>query len=326
MKNRKTVIAGSIIFLLLAAVTAGGIRYNKIQARETERNQIPVSTKEAVILMEAVGTGKVQAGNRENMRRLAIYKNGKPVFEIQKGPSENQVDFEEWYLTAPYLSRQLVNVSDIYTFFEKYAAWTYIDYCENSLFIESGLSVEEEFSDTGKMTFLIGQKNENGNYYVKEKITGKVYEMDSAMVETMTELKPADFLMGIANLVYLTTIDGLKIHTKKTTASFVVETDSENNQVYMQEGKQEEKDGFKDMYASLLSITIQGEAGKKEKKGEPVLQLFFIRNTDKLKNVEISYYPYNQDFYLIVKDGQGEFLAEKEAVDKVIKELDEFCR
>ena len=71
MKNRKTVIAGSIIFLLLAAVAAGGIRYNKIQARETERNQFPVSTKEAVILMEAAGTGKVQAGNRENMRRLA---------------------------------------------------------------------------------------------------------------------------------------------------------------------------------------------------------------------------------------------------------------
>lgn len=326
MKNWKKVVSGSIIFLLLAALAALGIRYNKVQGKEDEKNQPPLSTKEAVIQMEPAGTGKIQAGSRENMRRLAIYKDGEAVFEIQKGPSENQADFEEWYLTAPYRSRQLVNVSDIYAFLEKYAAWTYLGRCDNSSFIDSDLSVEEEFSDTGKIIFLIGQKNENGNYYVQEKTTGKVYEMDSVMVETMTELKPEDFLMGIANLVYLTTIEELNIHTKKTAASFTVETDSQNNQLYTREGMELEKEGFKKIYASILSITIQGEAEKKEKKGEPVLHLFFARNTDKLKNVEISYYPYSEDFYLIVKDGQGEFLAEKEAVDKVIKELDEYCR
>ncbi len=57
-----------------------------------------------------------------------------------------------------------------------------------------------------------------------------------------------------------------------------------------------------------------------------MLQLSFSRNTDKLKNTQISYIPYNEEYYLIIKDGQSDFLAEKSAVDEVIAVIDEYCR
>ena len=57
-----------------------------------------------------------------------------------------------------------------------------------------------------------------------------------------------------------------------------------------------------------------------------MLRIYFKRNTEKLKDTELIYYPYDSEHYLIEKDGYREFLADKESVDKVIEELDRFCR
>ena len=35
------------------------------------------------------------------MNRLAVTENGSIIFAMEKGPSENQEDFEEWYVTSP---------------------------------------------------------------------------------------------------------------------------------------------------------------------------------------------------------------------------------
>ena len=315
-------------FLLTAAIIITGSGYNRIKTRtsDTENSKIPPSSKEAVLNLETRGKNKIQAGNRETMNRLAVTENGSIIFAMEKVLSENQEDFEEWYITSPYKNKQLVNVSDLYAFLEHYAAWDYLNQAENVEFRDSGLAVEESFTDSGTVRFLIGQKNKKGNYYVKEERTGRLYEIDGTQTEAMTGLKPYDFIMGIANLVYLTTVDKLEIRTQETAAVFLVETDEDRNQVFIKEGQVLEEDGFKKMYSSIISIVAAKEAEDSTASGQPVLQLSFSRNTDKLKNTQISYIPYNEEYYLIIKDGQSDFLAEKSAVDEVIAVIDEYCR
>ena len=42
--------------------------------------------------------------------------------------------------------------------------------------------------------------------------------------------------------------------------------------------------------------------------------------------MEIRYFPYDMENYLIEKDGTAEFLADRKQVDDLIKNLNEYCR
>lgn len=320
-KKGIVVIIGIIAVFAVFAVAAVVRLSGKSNAESAD------STKNAVLELEdnLYGT-KVPAGDRSKMIRLTIGNDSVPFFEIRKEPSENQADFEEWYVTEPYSYKQLVNVSDLYSFLDHYATWSCIGQVQDIDFEDSGLYVEEEFSDTGIVKFLIGQKNEEGNYYVKADYSGNIYEMDGEQVETMTGLRAEDFMMGIASLVYLTTVEKLEIRTNETQALFDIKTDSENNQIYEKNGVSVDDKAFKDMYSAILSIVIAKEADSDIDLKEPVLRLHFIRNTDKLEDTEICYYPYDKDYYVIEKDGQVQFLAEKSKVDEVIDLIDLFCQ
>lgn len=57
----------------------------------------------------------------------------------------------------------------------------------------------------------------------------------------------------------------------------------------------------------------------------PVYEFDFTRNSDSLEELHVSYLPYDGvNFYRVSINGEENFLVEKAAVDKVIKELTEF--
>ncbi len=56
--------------------------------------------------------------------------------------------------------------------------------------------------------------------------------------------------------------------------------------------------------ANPRCVTDRNEANNGKASGKPVLQLSFTRNTDKLKDIQTSYYPYDMDYYPAEKDGQ----------------------
>lgn len=261
------------------------------------------------------------------MTRLAIVRENVVLFEIKKEPSENQVDFEEWYITEPYSYKQLVNVSDLYDFLDHYASWDCIDEANGVEFRGSGLYVEEEFEDTGACRFEIGQQNKEGNYYVKADYSPKIYEVEKKQVEVMTGLEAEDFMMGIANLIYLTTVEKLEVRTEGIAAVFDIETAADNSQIYKRDGSVCNEKGFKEMYAALLSVVIAGEAEEihTQKAREPILGLHFYRNEKELEEVEINYYSYDDNYCLIERNGVREFLTERKALEQVIATIKEYC-
>lgn len=300
------------------------------EAAEEQDVKTEKTTKDAVLELPQDGK-RFPVGNRETMTRIAVVKSGEKVFEISKEASENQVGFSEWKVTAPYRTKQLVNVSDIYTFLDKYAAWGYLEKAEEENFIDSGNWVEEEFSDTGSVRIQIGEEDEDGNSYIRADYSGVVYQVDKEMLEVLTGVKPYDFIMGIANLVYLTTIDTLEIKTEDTKAVFEIKTDSDNEQEFTREGKKVDKEQFTKLYSSLISVLFTKEADQEQAEKamsseKPVLTLEYKRNQEGLNDIEIAYYPYDNENYLFRKDNSAEFLVSREQVNQVISQAETICR
>lgn len=315
------IAAGAV--LLAAALLAGGYLLNSRREEGTEAD-----SKQAVLeLAEAEKTFSV--GNRETLTRLTVLWEGEKTFEIAKEPSENQADFKEWYVTAPYRERQLVNVSELYQVLEQYTDWGYIEEADEACFADAGVRVEEEFSDTGKAVIRVGKQDGDGNWYVRADASKRVYRVEEERLKALIGVMPFDFMMGIPNLVYLTTVREFQADTRKTRRLFEVETDGDNAQIYRTQGKEVEAKKFTALYQKTLSILISGEADLQKaaaamEGAEPVLVLRYKRNQEELEDVEISYYGYDGKSYLICKNGTAEFLAGREAVDQAILELDGF--
>lgn len=287
MKKRWRKIAaalGAVIFCLAAGILLWGRDDDEAKAAAVLQEEVP-STKQAVLDLERGNDAMVPVGNREKMTRLTILRDGEAVFEIEKRPSENQEDFMEWYVTEPYESPQLVNVSDLYDFLDHYASWDCIGSGNEEGFQESGTIVEEEFSDTGTVRIHLGKKEEN-----------------------------------TAQTILIEAGD-----SRKVSALIEIETDENNGQVYRAAGNELDGDDFRDLYAEILSVLIEGSAEKREEGDEAVLSLIFQRNTAGLEDVTVRYFPYDQEHYLIEKNGTAEFLADREQVDGLIEKLERYC-
>ena len=287
MKKRWRKIAaalGAVIFCLAAGILLWGRDDNEAKAAAVLQEEVP-STKQAVLDLERGNDAMVPVGNREKMTRLTILRDGEAVFEIEKRPSENQEDFMEWYVTEPYKSPQLVNVSDLYDFLDHYASWDCIGSGNEEGFQESGTIVEEEFSDTGTVRIHLGKKEEN-----------------------------------TAQTILIEAGD-----SRKVSALIEIETDENNGQVYRAAGNELDGDDFRDLYAEILSVLIEGSAEKREEGEEAVLSFVFQRNTAGLEDVTVRYFPYDQKHYLIEKNGTAEFLADREQVDGLIEKLERYC-
>ena len=287
MKKRWRKIAaalGAVIFCLAAGILLWGRDDDEAKAAAVLQEEVP-STKQAVLDLERGNDAMVPVGNREKMTRLTILRDGEAVFEIEKRPSENQEDFMEWYVTEPYKSPQLVNVSDLYEFLNHYASWDCIGSGNEEGFQESGIIVEEEFSDTGTVRIHLGKKEEN-----------------------------------TAQTILIEAGD-----SRKVSALIEIETDENNGQVYRAAGNELDGDDFRDLYAEILSVLIEGSAEKREEGEEAVLSFVFQRNTAGLEDVTVRYFPYDRKHYLIEKNGTAEFLADREQVDGLIEKLERYC-
>lgn len=288
MKKRWRKIAaalGAVIFCLAAGILLWGRDDDEAQAAAVLQEEEVPSTKQAVLDLERGNDAMVPVGNREKMTRLTILRDGEAVFEIEKRPSENQEDFMEWYVTESYKSPQLVNVSDLYDFLDHYASWDCIGSGNEEGFQESGTIVEEEFSDTGTVRIHLGKKEEN-----------------------------------TAQTILIEAGD-----SRKVSALIEIETDENNGQVYRAAGNELDGDDFRDLYAEILSVLIEGSAEKREEGDEAVLSLIFQRNTAGFEDVTVRYFPYDQEHYLIEKNGTAEFLADREQVDGLTEKLERYC-
>ena len=184
--------------------------------------------------------------------------------------------------------------------------------------------------------FYIGDKDEEGNYYVRKDYSNAVYTMDADKVDPMLEVEIIDVLNSfiiIPNIKYVDLIDieiqgvpyKMEIKRAKTTNE-----DGEEEEVatYYYQDELVDEGVFKDVYQAMIGagydtrireeIDIQGE--------EPFMTLtYYTSREDGRKGVETSsYYPYNDSFYVVSLDGNTRFFADKRKIDRIAERIIEF--
>lgn len=85
-------------------------------------------------------------------------------------------------------------------------------------------------------------------------------------------------------------------------------------------GRKVTADAFRLFYQTLIGLSGEGEV-QHQPAGEAEIRTSFYLNTGGRQPIVVSYVPYNQDFYAIVRDGIAEFVISRDQVTRMLKEL-----
>lgn len=195
---------------------------------------------------------------------------------------------------------------------------------------ETGTETQAE-TDTETRTvekqavLLIGNQDEDGNYYAKMQDNQYVYTLDASTVEGITSITRDNFLdtkvsdYSFADMDKVTFIRNGSTYTA-TKVTQEVESDEEDGETttetsYLINGKEVDMTEFSEFYTQITALEWQSQVSDAQPEGEPEFTVTF----EKAGGIEVTtdYYSYDNNFYLVI-DSKGN----KELVNKIkVKEI-----
>ena len=172
---------------------------------------------------------------------------------------------------------------------------------------------------------LIGDQEEDGNYYAKMQDNQYVYTLDASTVEGITSITRENFLdtkvsdYSFADMDKVTFIRNGSTYTA-TKVTQEVESDEEDGETttetsYLINGKEVDMTEFSEFYAQITALEWQSQVSDAQPEGDPEFTVTF----EKAGGIEVTtdYYSYDNNFYLVI-DSKGN----KELVNKIkVKEI-----
>ncbi|HEX3076236.1 MAG TPA: DUF4340 domain-containing protein [Lachnospiraceae bacterium] len=186
-----------------------------------------------------------------------------------------------------------------------------------------------------KLTLKIGNKTDEGDYYVMMmqeglKYPNAVYKLPESSVTTLAPVKAFDNVSPLISLIDITSLDHLDVEVNGTKYTMSVigkkskndDGEEETQYTYKLNGNELKEEDFKNVYQEVIGLSTTAEITKKVNDNTPVITMTFVRNSKDLKDVTVNYLPYDgTNFYRVEVDGQITFLAEKQSVDKVTEAI-----
>jgi hypothetical protein len=306
----------------------------------------------------------------DTIYHIAIDNREGDDFEIVKdkalGLGNIGSDVYPWHILKPYKEGYSAESTKVSTVQENYTGLSYetcVDYNATDLssygldnpyaILDLGyteertekLSKPEKDTETGKeitektyqepkeYKLLIGNQDENGNYYVMEAGTRVVYTMEEDTVNKMLTVDPFSVLNSFVNIPHINMVDQIditadgkayqiKIDHKKSTDEDGKET--VENTVYFN-GTQANAESFTELYQVLIGAKYDAEIKEEVNTGAaPYLTIRYQLNDPTKSVIGASYLPYDQSFYLIDTNGEIKFFADKRRIDDIVKALEEY--
>lgn len=172
---------------------------------------------------------------------------------------------------------------------------------------------------------LIGDQEEDGNYYAKMQDNQYVYTLDASTVEGITSITRENFLdtkvsdYSFADMDKVTFIRNGSTYTA-TKVTQEVESDEEDGETttetsYLINGKEVDMTEFSEFYTQITALEWQSQVSDAQPEGDPEFTVTF----EKAGGIEVTtdYYSYDNNFYLVI-DSKGN----KELVNKIkVKEI-----
>ncbi|HHV11225.1 MAG TPA: DUF4340 domain-containing protein [Clostridiales bacterium] len=193
---------------------------------------------------------------------------------------------------------------------------------------------EKTYKDPYEYKIYIGNQDESGNYYVRIDGSDSVYTMSSDTVDKMCQIDSFSLLNRYILLPALDNVDQVTAQVEGTTYQMGISrktsTDKDGKETtasaYTFNGKESEEDAFKKLYQQLIGITYDSQIPSDVTVGDetPYLTLTYHIFGDNERTVSASFLPYDDDFYIVKKNGDTRFFADKRAVQDIAKALSSF--
>lgn len=273
----------------------------------------------------------------QNILRLSVTKEGETFFEIAYDPQVYKSEYDYWDITVPYESMTTVNTEVMYNLYEQIEKLDFSNVIdERKAFLkEYGLdkpsaAVTLDYFKEGQdsqhketVKLLIGNKNEQKDYYAKIKGSNKIYLLSGEIIDRLLTINPFDYNLKIVGLVNIDTVDQVKVGVDGQELELLIKRDGEEERYYLH-GQEVDKSVFTDLYIKLMSVLIKGEA-EEEKTADledvPCLKVHYIRNTKGAEDVIVEMLPYDDQFLSARVNGKTFFVVSKEDVEMLVSEL-----
>ncbi len=201
-----------------------------------------------------------------------------------------------------------------------------------------GETVEDSTDETTMVEkeykLYIGNKDDQGNYFVRSDTSNAVYTLGSALVDKMLEVDVFALMNPYITLPNINMVDGIsadihgKLYEMKINRTVTKDDSSEEvtKETFYYQGEEVEEESFKKLYQQMISA--QYDAKLKEEVDisglKPVVTLSYHLFGDVERTITASFLPYNDSFY-ITDIGKGVyFLADKRVIDDIADAITSF--
>ena len=293
-----------------------------------------------------IRNNKLPEINTQELTYLKIWKEGKPVFEVMSEEFLPEIKerpefiMARLFVTIPYREPR-ATASD--RFAENFIGTFHPPRIQK--FVDDrptdpgryGLNpprAELLMRDKENVLHLLLGEKEGDLVYFQLKGQPAIHSINADILEFI-DVKPFSVIDKFAFIVNIDDVNWVRVtgpgksHTlsikrekaEKKEGEKAEGEDEEIKETYFLDGKEQEEKPFKKMYQSLIGLLVDAEYTP------PMAENPEIRITYNLKKGErrehnITFVPYNVDFYAVFKNGLSEFLINRTQLDNMLSDLD----
>jgi len=272
---------------------------------------------------------------------VKLERKNQPTIEIEKVPESNEdASFKYyvkmWNMVKPYSAPVGVSSDKFSEFIENISSFSPDEIVGDDVYnTKYGLdkpTIEFVVKDEKNAIHLfVGNAKDSSTYYCRLANSNIVFVMENYKLEFLNNIKPFDLaekFSYIVNIEYVKKVEVTmkdKKHTIIINKKLVKKAQNKDEQdeyayTYLVDNKKIEEDTFKKFYQVLIGLLNESENDKKPE-GKPEMTTTFYLENGTVDKVE--YVPYNDDFYIVVRNGTYDFVISKEQVQKMFKDLED---
>jgi hypothetical protein len=278
---------------------------------------------------------------KEAIKYVYLKWRGAKTVEVQALPTGTPPEpyvFGSWAMTKPYRQPRGVDGEKLQALTDSVAFSELKDFVEDNAkdLTKYGLDpAEGEIilkDETSVLHILVGRNVDDYTTYFRYPTSRNVYTIERARVDS---LRSAAFTLAdkFAFIVNIDWVDRILIqHRDGRTYTVDLKRDGKDESgnfkyTFSLNGKVIADDLFRKFYQAAIGVLVDGEA-EREKSGTPIATFTFILNGDqaekrKAQTVKMEFLDYDNSFYLVRRDGVGDFVTAKgRDVEKVFADAD----
>ncbi len=273
------------------------------------------------------------------IRGMEIQNNDRKIFAVSYEPRAYKDSFNYWDISVPYESTVSVDTEKMYELFNT-AAGISLQKAEpdknkeqvkaaiknSKTRIRIAYDAAQTENEKGSpqpdriITLLIGQQDENGNYYVGLEGSDIIYLAQQTIVDTLLNVEPFQYILKIPVLINVDTVSDIELITKDKTYVMSKEEDS-----YRYQNRKVSVAEYRELYTKLMSVLIEKEIPAEKMAGEKketVLTMNFYRNAEDAPDFQMRYFEYDDSYMSVNVNGKEFFLVKKGDVEDLIKSIE----